>query len=515
MNLTSILDADIGLRFVAPAIAGCGRVVASGGPPSTRRQGILRLAGQKPETQRPVSRLGASVSMAALAIVGSVCFSAWAEGPDGGQGKTLWQWQADEYRTLTHDVATETAYLNLKSGNFIKPADWRIEAVRKEFSKLGIDLFHSPVQSNGEQCLCRDMDVVAVKDGWTLAAKDVAKVLADARRQGKSNRNVAPIGTFLDPRVTYVFETRDGSRGVLELLPDAKNAGVKTVRYKLVELVTVSGVKLPDGVYLASRTQNDKEGVRVMRSDSGNTVVLDKRLAGNFGDASMGSIANDNTRFRINLKSAGPFPGGADQGQLALVIDNVCVMVWGHSELDATGHMDLSAGVANRADADKIAARLKVTPRLRSHPGYKIEAAFSPTAESFTPGQPVVLEMQIKNIGDKPFTFYDGGRQRGARDNQFNFTARGAAGKGAELPVIDVIDFGGISFLRTLKPGDVLTKQVDVTKWFDLKRPDTYRIAGRFEMEINTSDDGSYRIDWDETARGECLVVIVDPDAKE
>lgn len=174
-------------------------------------------------------------------------------------------------RELIHDADQASAYLNLKTGKHVKPASWNLQAIRNEFPKAGVDLFHSPFQNNGDQCLCRDMDVVEVKDGWKLTADQVEKSLDDARKQGKSNRNAAPIGTFLNPNVTYVFETRDGSRGVLELVPDKKKPAAKTVRYKLV---TQAGGKEQEATNVQSRA--DDKDKKLIGAWSGGQKVMQR-----------------------------------------------------------------------------------------------------------------------------------------------------------------------------------------------------------------------------------------------
>ena len=109
--------------------------------------------------------------------------------------------------------------------------------------------------------------------------------------------------------------------------------------------------------------------MEVKRSDPDGSLVLLKLLSGSFGTASVTSQSNDNTRFRIDLKAAGPFAPGDDKGLLALVIDNFCVMAGSHSDPDETQHMDLSAWQVNKQAANAFAAKLGVTPKLRFYYG--------------------------------------------------------------------------------------------------------------------------------------------------
>lgn len=461
---------------------------------------------------------GAGLLMAlAVVLFGTGVFAQSNSAEPGGeslaQSDSVWAWSGIFVCHLTHDADKATTYLNLKSGNPVKPASWNLSAI-KEFTKAGVDLFHSPLQNNTDQYLCRDTDAVEVNDGWKLSPDEVLQKLDAARKAGKSNRNAAPVGTFLNSDRTYAFGTRDGTEGILEATPDPKNPPVKIVRYRLIEPAPVRNPNLPDGVYRIRRQGSDEDGVRVARADTDGSVVLLNRLTDGLGTTSMTSMANDNSEFRIDLKATGPFASGDDQHHFALMIDDVCTMVWGHSDPDPNGLMNLSSMVRGRAAASKFATRLKITPSLRKHPGHEFATQFSPVEKSFQPGQPVVVRMQMKNTGNVSFSFYDGGSQRGARNNQFGFSAFRHVGNGTEVPDTgNPVNFGGHVGLRTLEPGEAFRKQVDITKWFDLSKPGTYLIKGQFELNIHSGEDDRHRVDWDDAARGECLVVIADPDA--
>ena len=112
--------------------------------------------------------------------------------------------------------------------------------------------------------------------------------------------------------------------------------------------------------------------------------------------------------------------------------------------------------------------------------------------------------------GTGPLRFTHGGKQRGPRDNQFRFVAQaGIDGKG--LPDTgDPQHFGGISRSITLKPGEVYTTEVDLSKWFKFAEPNTYQITGVFEMPVidPTSADGWGPVLWDDLAVGECTIWV-------
>jgi hypothetical protein len=113
-----------------------------------------------------------------------------------------------------------------------------------------------------------------------------------------------------------------------------------------------------------------------------------------------------------------------------------------------------------------------------------------------------------------PIQFVEGGRQRGARDNQFAFVAMRSSGSGKAIPDTgDPINFGGIGGFRTIEPGQTWTKQVPLDKWFQLTEADTYQITGIYRVELRPTTQGnspsaSQGPVWDEFFTGECLVKI-------
>ena len=115
-----------------------------------------------------------------------------------------------------------------------------------------------------------------------------------------------------------------------------------------------------------------------------------------------------------------------------------------------------------------------------------------------------MVTMEIKNTGKVPFAFQDGGRQRGARNNQFSFSASRKSGS-AVPDTGDGRDFGGKSTTRELQPGDTFEKQVDLKSWFRLAKPDIYSIQGSYQMELKTEDGWTT---WEDIATGDCEVVI-------
>jgi hypothetical protein len=260
-----------------------------------------------------------------------------------------------------------------------------------------------------------------------------------------------------------------------------------------------------DGIY-----PSQAEG-RLVRRNGGTDIILGPRVGKGLGKATIGSIRNDNSAFVLRLKGAGPVAAGA-KPPLAVVLDGVCVVVWGQSDRQADGTMDLSAHIYGERAARKVAARLKVPLQRRKAPGHRFRVRWSPDKESYQVGETITLKMELRNVGTRPFTFRVGGQQRGPRDNQFRFLAYHGYGGGKAVPDTgDPTNFGGISSYRTLKPGESLTATVPLDRWFQFTEPDTYRVTGLYQLELyeRPAAQGVGEVIWDDVAAGDCLVRVV------
>jgi hypothetical protein len=261
--------------------------------------------------------------------------------------------------------------------------------------------------------------------------------------------------------------------------------------------------KIPDGTY----SWTEGPGKQVVRND-GARVVLGPRLGDKLGTAAIRSVKNDNSRFRLELIGAGPLEKPSGPSYLAVVIDGVCLAVWAQSELAPNGTVNLTCTIHGEKVAENIAEKLKVELVRRKHPGHRFEVQWSPEKAEYPMGEPVTLKMEIRNTGTAPFTFQVGGRQRGPRDNQFRFLAYRSYGGGKAVPDTgDPVNFGGISYHKTLKPGESFSRSIALDKWFTFNDPDIYRITGMFEMPIVL--ESSTGTIWDELAAGDCLVHVV------
>ncbi|MHC5079396.1 MAG: hypothetical protein ACYTHN_10275, partial [Planctomycetota bacterium] len=113
-------------------------------------------------------------------------------------------------------------------------------------------------------------------------------------------------------------------------------------------------------------------------------------------------------------------------------------------------------------------------------PGHRISTRFAAPLWKGSEDGTFEVTLEITNVGDRPFTFLDGGMNRGARNNQFGFVG---FKNGRPIPDVgDPMCFGGLAGYRTIAPGETFKKPVDLAKWFDLSRPGSYEITGLFYM---------------------------------
>lgn len=240
---------------------------------------------------------------------------------------------------------------------------------------------------------------------------------------------------------------------------------------------------------------------------SGAAVGLGNLTTNHFGNVSIWSLSNDNERFRLMLDKAGPFN---PQEKHAIWIADVCERIASYYEPDHEGRVTAIIDIQGRAAIEKIADALEVQVQLREHPGHQLRIDWKPTQESFRVGEPIVLELVITNVGQTTVRFIEGGQQRGPRDNQFRFVAFAGDGRGASVPDTgSSVNFGGKGVFRTLEPGAVFRKRVDLSKWFQFKNPDTYLVTGIYELELAPPDFGPRTL-WHELVAGQCRVRVIE-----
>lgn len=263
---------------------------------------------------------------------------------------------------------------------------------------------------------------------------------------------------------------------------------------------------LASGIY---RLAEEGQGVAVERA-SGGKLSLGALASEKLGEVEIVATNDENTRFQFRFPQAGPLVGADADGRHAIYLAGFAEPVGSSSDPDDAGRQDLSCWFVNRDVAERWAKALGKTLPQREHPGFRLLTTFEPTRDEYQAGEEVELRMTIRNVGPLPFTFMDGGQQRGPRNNQFRFIAwKGYQNDFAVPDVGDRTNFGGMGGYVTLKQGETFEKIVKLTDWFRFEEPETYDITGLFEMEFLDPDAGHYRPIWDDFAVGTCRLTIV------
>lgn len=205
--------------------------------------------------------------------------------------------------------------------------------------------------------------------------------------------------------------------------------------------------------------------------------------------ATLDFTSNDNEDFTCTLSRHDPF--SVDECLLVLKDKPLIYgqgMFWlrgGRSAYDNEYRMTASGRGA--AIAEDLIRHFNPTIGKRKHPGHRMMAKFIRSKSRYKAGEPVELGFKITNVGDAPFAFQQGGKQRGARDNQFTFSAEEVGEK--MLPDIgSPRHMGGLSSYTKLSPGESVEILVDLSNWFNFECGKHYRIYGSYWMELVDPD---------------------------
>jgi hypothetical protein len=272
----------------------------------------------------------------------------------------------------------------------------------------------------------------------------------------------------------------------------------------LLATFTANAAEVADGIYPTTGPGQD------VKLSGGDWITLGKLRTATWERADVQSQDKDNTRFMVHLINVDKTVDLGAPGTDVLCVNGIGLPYHGSSR-QGDGRIDLWFKLDGADDARKVAAALKTEPVLRKHPGHRVVLKLTPDKETYRPGEPVTLAVDITNVGDVPVLFTDGGKQRGARNNQFRFLAYGTGGHGKAVPDTgDPWHHGGLSSLRPLKPGESVRHTVNLDKWFTFTQPDTYRITALFELELHHMPERFMRTTiWDELVVGECSIKVV------
>jgi hypothetical protein len=132
-----------------------------------------------------------------------------------------------------------------------------------------------------------------------------------------------------------------------------------------------------------------------------------------------------------------------------------------------------------RKEADSASAILELPLPLREHPGHRIDAVFSTDEPIYTPGEPILVTLTLKNLTDQPLIFTKG--LSGPLNPQFTFAVTGPRGS------LAVNQSGGGSFVmvrETIPPHGEAKLPAKLSAWFDSNTPGRYYILGSYTLAI-------------------------------
>lgn len=235
----------------------------------------------------------------------------------------------------------------------------------------------------------------------------------------------------------------------------------------------------------------------------GSWIGIGKKIDEKISTASIRSMNNSNETFYLSLEKEGAFSN--DNTAMVYCATYHCArFTSGGNSNNKT--FTIGASIPNRISADKLAKSFGIALKLRQHPGHAFLTRFIPAADKFAKDAPLNIKLEIKNIGDKPVTFQDGGQNRGERNNQFGFTA--SNGVVAIPDTGNPQHHGGLSVNKTLRPGEAFEKEIDLRKWFTFKESGTYFITGTFELPFFNSEDKEYFVLWEDFAAAKFSITI-------
>ncbi len=252
-----------------------------------------------------------------------------------------------------------------------------------------------------------------------------------------------------------------------------------------------------------------KDPALTVTVQSGKSFGVGTKEQVNIQKVTLTSHDNWNERFYLRIET--PYDQSLDKRPWYLLVANSKT----YRQIGASSSQkkisSLGFKIHGRDEARDIAQYFSIKPRYRKHPGHQFAVKFESRKNEFNPGEDVSATLTIQNVGTNVIAFRKGGRNRATRDNQYEFVARH---KGKQVHDIGQAGHsGGLSFPKVLKPGDIFEDSVNLSKWFDFKKPGTYEVLGTYVMEFRDPDDDSNFPIWEDRVCAEFTVRIKKPES--
>jgi hypothetical protein len=214
------------------------------------------------------------------------------------------------------------------------------------------------------------------------------------------------------------------------------------------------------------------------------------------------SSSNDNNTFSMSLVKDGAFTRPYEL--MALCVAEQCTTFMGAGS-NGDREVSIDAWFSSPAAANVYAKFFGTTAKLRAHPGHKLATRFVPAKTTFSKDESLPVTLEIRNVGTSDVTFRVGGQNRGARDNQFGFTAYALR---AVPDTGDPVNFGGLSSNWILRPGQTFTKEIDLRKWFTFAAPGLYSLTGTYKLSFFDPADKDYFVVWEDYATAQFSITV-------
>jgi hypothetical protein len=247
----------------------------------------------------------------------------------------------------------------------------------------------------------------------------------------------------------------------------------------------------------------------LMAADTGLYDISDashpKLLKEQIKQTTIASQSNDNRHYALAFRADNSF--SLPCTQIGLIVGKQTIR-FNSQGMDNQGRFTSMETTVDDPDViPQIAQQFHAQVLKRRHPGQQMLVQFIPDKAEFKVGEPVTVKLRITNVGTREFTFFEGGRQRGARDNQFAFSAE-LVGSKMVAETGDPMNFGGMEMSVTVKPGESHEIGVDLTRWFVFKEAETYNLRGSYHMDFVNSKTDEYYTIWEDYACAEFTLKI-------
>lgn len=291
----------------------------------------------------------------------------------------------------------------------------------------------------------------------------------------------------------------------------------------VVASASLAAADAADGVYLlaSEHTTEVPHALAVPTPRGATYVVPGARLAPL--RVSIAARDNTNTLYDVDVRYPHVAGHGCDRGLLRLGAHTLLTSSWGGDDAECSLSFELDALEAQRAAAlfgttrqdrhalaEHVVGVFALTPpahAARTHP-----PAHTPATPRYRVGEPIEIVLTMTSPPGAPSVAWErGGQNRGPRDDQFDFTV---TRDGQPVRRIEAMNFGGLSFMDELLPGDRDEARTLLAPWADVTQPGHYEVTCTFRTVfapagVRPHDPATRGQAWDRTFTGTLTFDVV------